>query len=495
MGLSIDRDNFSAQEYEEFSRRTRTSLRVLDEMLNTPGFGCGQSSFGAELEVYLVDEQGKPAWVAEQLLATNNDGRLTHELNQYNLEYNLSPVNAVGEPFVVMANEMSGALAELTKKAAKFAARPVPIGILPTLTNSDFDPTAITDRPRYQALSKRLLHLRGGAFNIRIDGPEPLAFSSNDVSVEGANTSFQVHWRVNPDEFVDVFNAVQLVTPLVLSLASNSPTLLGHLLWDETRIAVFKQSVDYRQDEEKWRIPTRVPFGFGWLRKSAIELFRQSVALYPPLLPVLGEEDCEAVWRSGGIPELQELRLHQGAIWPWNRAIYDPADGGHLRIEMRSLPAGPTVQDMTANAALAIGLAYGLRGSLEELLPAMPFRYAEQNFYRAARYGLDATILWPRGNHGGPEEKSVLDITLQLLPFAELGLQELGLAETEIHRQLDVIRGRMEAKQSGARWQRNMLIAYEKHGLSRNEALVEVLSAYQRECASGVPVSEWSEQI
>ncbi len=493
MGLAIDRHQFSAEEYQEFSSRIRHCLGILDEILSSPDFGRGQSSFGAELEVYLVDEQGRPAWVAEQLLATNNDSRLTHELNQYNLEYNLSPVMAQGAPFTAIGEEMSGALSELSIKAAQHNAHPVAIGILPTLQQADLTAEAITDRPRYHALSKGLLRLRGGAFNIHIDGPEPLAFTCNDVSVEGANTSFQVHWRVNPDEFVSVFNAVQLVTPLVLGLAANSPTLLGHRLWDETRIAVFKQSIDHRQDDEKWRVPTRVPFGFGWLRTSPMELFRQSVALYAPLLPVLGEEDSEAVWRSGGTPRLDELRLHQGAIWPWNRAIYDSADGGHLRIEMRSLPAGPTGQDMLANAALAIGLAYGLRDSLDELLPALPFHYAEQNFYRAARHGMDATILWPGQNYGGPQARSLLEITQQLLPVAEAGLHELGVADSEISRQMSVIKERMRARRSGARWQRSMLAGFEQQGLSRPEALSAVLSAYQRECRRGVPVSEWSE--
>jgi hypothetical protein len=54
------------------------------------------------------------------------------------------------------------------------------------------------------------------------------------------------------------------------------------------------------------------------------------------------------------VPALEELRLHQGTVWRWNRAIYDPAEGGHLRIEMRALPAGPTVIDMLANAAFLL---------------------------------------------------------------------------------------------------------------------------------------------
>jgi len=55
-----------------------------------------------------------------------------------------------------------------------------------------------------------------------------------------ALTSFQFHWRIPPSEFANSFNAVQLLTPLAVAIGVNSLTLLGHELWDETRIAVFK---------------------------------------------------------------------------------------------------------------------------------------------------------------------------------------------------------------------------------------------------------------
>ena len=75
-------------------------------------------------------------------------------------------------------------------------------------------------------------------------------------------------------------------------------------------------------------------------------------------------------------------------------AGHDDAHGGHLRIEMRALPAGPTAVDMVANAALFIGLAEGLRPQVDTLLPALPFSLAEYNFYRAAQHGLEARLVW-----------------------------------------------------------------------------------------------------
>jgi hypothetical protein len=62
------------------------------------------------------------------------------------------------------------------------------------------------------------------------------------------------------------------------------------------------------------------------------------VRLHEPVLPVLGPEQPLERLGDGRVPALDELRLHQGTVWRWNRAIYDPAGGGHLRIELRACP-------------------------------------------------------------------------------------------------------------------------------------------------------------
>ena len=103
------------------------------------------------------------------------------------------------------------------------------------------------------------------------------------------------------------------------------------------------------------------------------------------------------------MPALAELRLHQGTVWRWNRAVYDPAGGGHLRIELRALPAGPTVTDMLANAAFLLGLTLALAPEVRAALARrFAFQQAERNFYRAAQYGLAAELAWPLGHGGRP---------------------------------------------------------------------------------------------
>lgn len=495
MGLAIDRDQFDEADYHAFAARVRQNLDALRALLQRPGFGVGAPSLGAELEMYIIDSEGYPAPINDRLIDACGDPQLQPELNRFNLEYNLSAVAAAGNPFSALQAEMTAALGRLNQTASAYGARVVPIGILPTLRRQDLAPQAMTDIPRYRALARSLQRMRGGPFRIEIDGADPLCLEIEDVTLEGANTSFQVHWRVNPGQFRDCFNAVQMLTPLALAIGANSPILVGHRLWDETRIALFKQSIDYRNHYDRsWRLPSRVPFGFGWVRSGPFELFAETSALFPPLIPIVGSEDSRAIVMQGGLPQLEELRLHHGTVWSWNRAIYDDAAGGHLRIEMRCLPAGPTVRDMTANAALLIGAAETFRHEIHHLLPGLPYQYAEYNFYRAAKYGLDAQLIWPRRDQVSLAETPVTDVIEEILPMARDGLGALGVADDEIERTLTPIRERLASGLNGARWQRRML-----ERLTATDDAVQaragVLEAYRREQDSGRAVADWSEAL
>ncbi len=491
MGLSIDKAEFSAAEHAAFARRLEEDLAALRQLLSRPGFGAGPTTIGAELELNLVSPDGRPLPLNRKVFRTAADPRLQLELDRFNLEYNLDAVPAAGEPFGHLERQMTAAIARIDEVAGTAGGRIACIGILPTLRETDLQAAAITRLPRYRALAAALRKLRGAPFVVEINGIETLSTTCESVALEGANTSHQLHLRVDPERFADSFNAAQLLTPLAVAAASNSPVLLGRVLWDETRIALFKQAIDHRApDRTQWRQAARAPFGHGWVRRGALELFAEAVALFPPLLPVLSSEDPVPAATAGAPPALAELRLHQSTIWQWNRAIYDPADGGHLRIEFRALPAGPTPVDMAANAAFLIGLVLGCRDRMEDLIPRLPFHYAEHNFYRAAHVGLDAELLWPAPRPVSPAPRSVRDLIEELLPAAAAGLVSAGVNTTEAAHYLGVIRRRVQSGRTGARWQRARLRHHESaHG--REEALRRMLADYLEHAATGRPVAEW----
>src|SRR5215471_7822218 len=391
MGTDIDDQEFGEGDYARFAERLEECLSVLGGLLERPGFGAGPATLGAELELFLVDGAGRPLPYNQSIRAAAADPRITVELNRCNLELNASPVLLAGRPFTALGGELNLLADQVAHAASDQGGRVALIGILPTLGLVDLRPAMMTDMPRYRALDRGLRRLRQDPFRIRIAGQDPLDLAADDVGLEAANTSFQVHLRVAPADFTRIYNAVQLATGPVLAVSGNSPTFLGHRLWEETRIAVFKQSVDDRPGRGPRRRPARTTLGTGWLRGGPLELFTESIRRHQPLLPVLGDPGPMAGGTEGQAPPLDELRLHQGTVWRWNRAIYDPACGGHLRIEMRALPAGPTMIDMLANAAFLIGLSLWLADQDPQWTYALPFERADHGFYRAAQHGLSAS--------------------------------------------------------------------------------------------------------
>jgi gamma-glutamyl:cysteine ligase YbdK (ATP-grasp superfamily) len=491
MGLEIDREHFAPGDYARFGERLAQCLEALEAVLARPGFGAGPGSVGAELEVSLVDREARPLPRNAEVLDETRDPRLTVELDRFNLECNLNPFPLAGRPFAALRAELSSAIAELERCAAGQGGRIAVIGILPTLRVRDLGAQGMTDRRRYRALSAAIRARRQGPFRLRIHGQDELDTTCEDVTFEGAASAFQLHLRVAPERFAEVFNATQMATAPILAASGNSPTFLGRLLWDETRVALFKQAVDDRGEGTARTGESRVSFGRGWARGSAVELFREPVALHPPLLPVVdaGEGPLAGVG-AGNAPSLRELRLHQSTVWSWNRPIYDPADGGHLRIEMRALPAGPSIADMLANAAFLLGLSLDLSNQAESWRRGFPFDDAHHNFYRAAQLGLHAELAWPPEPGAPSRPVGARELVLSLVPRAQAGLDAAGIDREDSEPLLAILAERAGTGRTGAVWQRAALSRLEA-ALPREEALAAMLQRYLTHTADGRPVHTW----
>ncbi|MFI9555697.1 glutamate--cysteine ligase [Nonomuraea endophytica] len=461
MGRDLDKERFSEAEYARFGERLEEQLGTLRALLDRPGFGQGPTTLGAELELFLIDEKGLPLPRNQEVRAALDDPRVVLELGRYNLEINLTPVPLAGRPFEAMGAEVQETLLKVDDAVEGGGA--LPIGILPTLGTGDFTRQAISDENRYRALSRGIRRLRVEPFLVVIDD---LELQVEDVILEAANTSWQVHLRTPPERFARLFNGAQLATGPVLAACGNSPLFLGRTLWEETRIALMEEAADDRDVERRFRRDGRVTFGSDWVHEGAYELFERYVRDYDPVMPDMSSDG-----------ELAELRLHQGTVWQWNRPVYDPGDGGHLRVEMRALPAGPSCADMAANTAFLVGLTLACA---EHDLTGYRFAEAYQNFYRAAQNGLDARLSWP-GREG---ELPAADLVLALLPEARAALLGAGVAADDADRALGVIEQRVRLRRTGSVWQRE--------ALERYDGDVERLVLRYRELAlSGLPVHMW----
>ncbi|WP_394175842.1 glutamate--cysteine ligase [Thalassotalea litorea] len=486
----MGREIFTREEEQNvvlFKQRLEEQLVELKSVLNRPEFGEGPLSIGAELETNIINKNGQASHCNQWLIEQCNDPRQTLELNRYNLEFNLTPQPTLGTPFTHLATEMKDVIAATNHVAKQKQSELISIGILPTLSPQDLNDDVLSDMQRYKLFSSLLLKDRGEPFQLNIDGKEPLKLTTNSIAYEGAGTSFQLHIRVPTKTFANIYNAVQLITAPVLAYCCNSPSLLGHELWDETRIALFKQSIDTRSDHKEWRHPPRVVYGQEWNRHGVWELFAGNSRLYEPIFAEIYPQQAPS---NNQLPKLEELQLHQGTVWSWNRGIYDHHENGHLRVELRTLPAGPTISDMVANAAVMTGLAYGLAEDIESWLVKLPFKYAEYNFYRAAKHGVNAKLIWPKADGFGLREHTPDEILQQLWPLAHQGLRKIGVVDREANHWLSIFKNRWQAQTSGALWQRQQLSALSKT-CSKAQAMTTMLERYLGYQRQDLPVSEW----
>ena len=490
MGSQDVEHETTAREARQFTRALLRDLKALETMLSRGMIESGIRRFGAEQELFLVDEYWRPATKALEVLEQVDDPAFTTELGLFNLEFNLDPHELGGRCFHELEQEINRRLAQVREAAAKVGSDVVLTGILPTLGKSHLSLDNITPMPRYYALNRAMGRmLNGESYRLRIAGTDDLIIQHDSVMLESCNTSAQIHLQVEADEFALLYNAAQAVTGPMLASCVNSPLLFGRRLWYETRIALFQQSLDTRSGEVHMReLRPRVRFGDSWVRKSVTELFEEDIAHFRVLIAGDVDVDPMELVERGEAPKLKALQLHNSTVYRWNRPCYGVGGGKpHLRIECRVIPSGPTVLDEVANAAFWIGSVMGMARAHPDLTERLSFDSAKANFLAASRLGLRAGFYWL--DQESVSARQLLSETL--IPMAREGLQELKVDADDIDRYLGVIQARVESKQTGAGWALKSLAAMGDEGTlsERLTAVTAGTAARQRE---GSPVHEWS---
>ncbi len=489
MGEDVAAKEFTREDRQSYRQKIRRSLDVFARMLSTSSFDFEHPCAGLEIELNLIDARCDPAMKNAEVLAAIADPAFVTELGQFNIEVNVPPRLLAGSGALEFENAVRASLNEAEEKAATVGAHIVMIGILPTLMQEHLTIDALSANPRYRLLNEQIFAARGEDLPLQIDGVEQLATCADTIAPEAACTSAQFHLQVSPEDFPAYWNAAQAIAGVQLAVGANSPYLFGKELWRETRIALFEQATDTRPDELKAQgVRPRVWFGERWIT-SIFDLFEENVRYFAPLLPICEEEDPLAVLDAGGVPRLPELRLHNGTIYRWNRPVYDVVGGKpHLRVENRTMPAGPTVVDILANAAFYYGLVRALAEADRPVWTQMSFSAAEENFHVAARRGLDARLYWP-GLGDVPATELVLR---RLLPLAHEGLRRWEVDDGVRERLLDVIRERCVLGRNGASWQVDMVSRIENEGgVDRQDALRMMLRRYADHMHSNAPVHGW----
>ncbi len=472
-----------------FTRAVLRDLQALERMLDEGRVEAGPRRFGAEQEMFLAGEGWRPASVAPAVLSHLTDGPFTPELALFNLEANLPPQLLEAGAFRRVEEALGELVGRARAAARKEGAEVVLCGHLPTLVKSDMTLENITPHPRYFALNEALTTMRGGTYELRIEGTDELLIRHDSVMLEACNTSCQVHLQVSPAEFPLLYNAAQLAAAPVLAASVNSPVLFGRRLWAETRIALFQQSLDTRSATPYLRdLAPRVRFGDDWVRTSVTELFAQDLARFRVILAGPIPPDPLELLDRGELPGLEALQLYNSTIYRWNRPCFGVGNGtAHLRIESRALPSGPSLLDEVSNAALWTGLVLGIPRSLGNPADLLPFDEVKGNFLSAAREGLAAGFRWVDGRMWSAPDL----LTEVLLPMADEGLEEAGVSRAEIDRYLGVIRERVRTGRTGARWILESLEAMGNRG-TRSEQMAALTAAMASRQTGEAPVHEWA---
>lgn len=479
-------------ERRRYMRAVLGDLRALERMLLEGRFERGVSRIGAEQEMFLVDPSYHAAPAALRVLERLGDAHYTTELGLFNLELNADPQPFAGGGLARMEAQIAELFAKVRSAASELDVQPVMTGILPTLDRTDLALANMVPNPRYLTLNRVMTKARGGDYDIAIKGLDEFTAKHDSLMFEACNASFQVHLQVqDPDRFGHDYNVAQLLLAPVLAVSANSPLLFGKRLWAETRIPLFEQSCDIRMPAlHATDKAARVSFGSSWVEGGVASIFKENIARFRPLVAAADEEDAMTVLDRGGVPELKALRLHNGTIYRWNRACYGIAESGkpHLRIELRALPAGPTVADEIASAAFWLGLMSELTATMEDLPARMDFDHAKANFYAAAREGLSARFTWLDGEEV-IAQPFVLD---RLLPLAEAGLGRAGVETADAKRYLGIVEQRVRSLQTGARWALRSLSGMKARGAAAGEARAAIVAATIAQQVEGKPVSEWA---
>ena len=489
MGLQTVSIISNSKEKERFVKYLLNDIKALEYMIDQDIIEKDITRIGAEQELCLVDATWRPTPIILDILPKINDHHFTTELAKFNLEINLDPIEFQDNCLSILESNLIKSIQKVEDILKDQDAKVILTGILPTIRNKDLDISNMTPLDRYHALANSLSKFRGGKFEFHISGTDELITAHDTVMFESCNTSYQLHYQVNSNTFVDHYNWAQMISGPVLASSTNSPLLLGKRLWRETRIALFQQSIDIRQSKDHMRErSSRVSFGNRWIYDSIVDAFKEDIVRFETLLSNDLKTNSMKMLEDGEIPTLDALLVHNSTIYKWNRPCYGIYNGKpHFRIENRYLASGPTIPDQVANAAFWFGLMSGMPDDYKDLPTKFEFDDAKTNFLKAARDGLDNKFQW-----FDDKKYSAQDLILNvLLPIAREGLLKANLNEEDISKNLGIIEARVKSGNTGSQWMIESYNNIRKNG-TRDQALVATTAAIYNRQKEMKPIHKWS---
>ena len=165
-------------------------------MLRESRFEFERPLTGMEIELNLIDDDADPAMRNAEVLGAIADPDFQTELGQFNIEINVPPRRLAGDENADLERTLRASLNNAEEHARTVGAHTVMIGILPTLRREHMTLDALSANPRYKLLNEQIFAARGEDLDIRIDGVDRLAVTTDTIAPESACTSTQFHLQV-----------------------------------------------------------------------------------------------------------------------------------------------------------------------------------------------------------------------------------------------------------------------------------------------------------
>lgn len=335
--------------------------------------------------------------------------------------------------------------------------------------------TNMSDSIRYHAMGNTDAPTSKG-----LDAPH-VSLEADTIMPESLITSIQPHYQVpNAEALPSYFRyAIRLAGPL-LALGVNSPLFPPSLYdddvtaqtvlddaWMSHRIRVFETSLNTDQVRK-----VRFPEEFD-TAEEAVDNIAADETIVP--MPVERGERFD--------DEFAYFRRKHGTYWRWVRPVFggETRSSANARIEFRPLPGQPTLRDATAFQAVFAGALEHLHSS-QHPVRHLRWKTARDNFYAAARDGIDAELTWMTAD--GRITTDLTTIYEELFDAAQSGLQAQGLQDEQASQYTLPLRDRVRTQMTPARWKHQMAADRVSEGATLREAVTDTQRAYLKQQAT-----------
>ena len=483
---------------EAFESQVAADAETIKAGIDEGAFDNPQAIIGFEYEFYAVDAASKAlARVPRRLLELIG---FEKELGLHNAEMCTSPQPL--NPYGLVAQE-----AEVKARLSAAEDRTTAEGMLLVsdamwtlppegetargyLTASVDDggvriASNMSDSPRYHTMANT-----GQPAAMRLDAPG-VSLNADTVMPESLITSIQPHYQVPlaRDQPAYFTYALRVAGPL-LALGVNSPFFPPDLYeadegtsadgqnsassgaypdpdeilagtFAENRIGVFETVLNAEGYEDKVAFPDDV---------ETVEEAVDDIAADRTIVPM----EVEASNRFDDA--FATFREKHGTYWRWVRPVFEGAtrSAANARIEFRPIGGQPTVRDSIAFLAAFAGLMESLPRR-EHPVYDLDWADARENFYGAARDGLDADMVWI--TNAGDETTDRKEIYEDLFAHIADGLTTRGLSESEAEKYLWPLRQRARNAITPAAWKMGEV----ERNLTEGMDFAEAVHAMQRE--------------